>query len=279
MSSAGSSPSVRILDPDNYKARVVAMFDGRSSSYDTNSVFHPRLAAGTVDRANLQPGERVLDLASGTGLCALDAAQRVGPKGSVLGVDLTDTMLAVARKKAEQQGLRNVRFEVGDVDALALPPGGFDAALCSNGMLYFQDIAGALCQVVRWLRRGGRLVFNTPVAPMFKATSVLHQLVQEHHGLPLVDAGMPLADPPTVRALLLASGFAAAEVTVTEEVHNAMGAATPEEYAEKMWRMNTMHAIAPLRSVLSEQQVEALRQPFLDAAAELANINIRDSRY
>ena len=55
------------------------------------------VAAGTVDRANLRVGERALDLASGTGLCALDAAQRVGPEGAVVGVDLTDTMLAVVR--------------------------------------------------------------------------------------------------------------------------------------------------------------------------------------
>ena len=55
-------------------------------------------AAGTVDRANLQLGERVLDLASGTGLCALDAAQRVGPEGAVVGADLTDAMLAVVRR-------------------------------------------------------------------------------------------------------------------------------------------------------------------------------------
>ncbi len=54
-------------------------------------------AAGTVDRANLQPGERVLDLASGTGLCALDAAHRVGPEGAVVGLDLTDSMLAKVR--------------------------------------------------------------------------------------------------------------------------------------------------------------------------------------
>lgn len=68
-----------------------------------------------------------------------------------------------ARKKAELLGLRNTQFEIGDVDDLELPAGGFDAALCSNGMIYFQDIAGALRRISGWLRPGGRLVFNTPV--------------------------------------------------------------------------------------------------------------------
>ena len=76
-----------------------------------------------------------------------------------------------ARKKAELLGLRNVRFEVGDVDDLRLPAGGFDAALCSNGMIYFQDTAGALRRISAWLRPGGRLVFNTPMARTLLAST------------------------------------------------------------------------------------------------------------
>ena len=68
-----------------------------------------------------------------------------------------------ARRKAEALGLRNTRFEVGDVDDLELPAGGFDASLCSNGMIYFADTAGALRRISAWLRPGGRLVFNTPL--------------------------------------------------------------------------------------------------------------------
>ena len=80
-----------------------------------------------------------------------------------------DTLLTQslqARKKAELLGLRNARFAVGDVDDLELPAGSFDAALCSNGMIYFQDIAGALRRISVWLRAGGRLVFNTPMVRM-----------------------------------------------------------------------------------------------------------------
>ena len=69
-----------------------------------------------------------------------------------------------AQEKAAQQQLPNVRFETGDMDALALPAGAFDAALCSNGMIYCQDVGGALRCISRCLRPGGRLVFNTPMA-------------------------------------------------------------------------------------------------------------------
>jgi len=70
---------------------------------------------------------------------------------------------AQARQKARAQGLTNVTFEAGDADTLPLPPGGFDAALCSNGMLYFADVGAALRRIAGWLRPGGRLAFNTPV--------------------------------------------------------------------------------------------------------------------
>lgn len=69
-----------------------------------------------------------------------------------------------AQEKAAQQQLSNVCFETGDMDVLELPAGAFDAALCSNGMVYCQSVGGALCCISRCLRPGGRLVFNTPMA-------------------------------------------------------------------------------------------------------------------
>ena len=68
-----------------------------------------------------------------------------------------------AQEKAAQQQLPNVRFETGDMDALELPAGAFDAALCSNGIIFCQDVGGVLHRISWCLRAGGRLVFNTPM--------------------------------------------------------------------------------------------------------------------
>jgi SAM-dependent methyltransferase len=74
-----------------------------------------------VALASLKPGEVVLDLGSGGGLDVLLAAQRVGPQGYVYGLDMTDEMLAVARRNAEKAGASNVEFIKGDIENIPLP--------------------------------------------------------------------------------------------------------------------------------------------------------------
>jgi ubiquinone/menaquinone biosynthesis C-methylase UbiE len=105
-----------------------------------------------------QPQERVLDVACGTGLVALAAAEAVGPQGHVLGTDLSDHMVDAARQRASQRGLRQLGFARMDAEQLALPDGGFDLALCALGLMYVPDPARALREMHRVLRPGGRLV-------------------------------------------------------------------------------------------------------------------------
>src|ERR1700712_4799797 len=83
---------------------VRAMYDERSEQYDENEV-HVRQAQDYCDWANLKKGDSVLDLACGTGLVALGAKQQVGELGHVVGVDISEGMLNVARRKAATAGL------------------------------------------------------------------------------------------------------------------------------------------------------------------------------
>src|SRR5258705_11572155 len=78
---------------------------------------------------------------------ALPAAERVGPKGQVLGVDLAERLLAIARGKAERSGLGNVRFETGDMTSLGFPDGHFDTVICVFAIFFVPDMA----------RQGGEL--------------------------------------------------------------------------------------------------------------------------
>jgi SAM-dependent methyltransferase len=108
--------------------------------------------------AGLAPGERVLDVACGTGLVTLNAARTVGARGRVLGVDISGQMVDTARRRAESQALLNVGFERMDAEQLDLPDASFDAVLCSLGLMYAPEPAQAVREMRRVLRPGGRMV-------------------------------------------------------------------------------------------------------------------------
>jgi SAM-dependent methyltransferase len=105
----------------------------------------------------LQSGERVVDCGSGAGGDSLIAARVVGPRGRVIGVDMTPEMLAKARRSAEVSGLRNVEFRDGVLEALPVPDGWADVVI-SNGVLNLvPDKTVALAEFFRILRPGGRI--------------------------------------------------------------------------------------------------------------------------
>ena len=108
----------------------------------------PRLVAA----AELGPGERVLDVACGTGIATLDADRAVAPDGAVVGVDLNAGMIAVARSKAPQ-----VEWQEGAAEALPFGDEVFDAVLSQFGLMFFSDRSRALQEMCRVLRPSGRL--------------------------------------------------------------------------------------------------------------------------
>lgn len=103
------------------------------------------------------PGERVLDVACGTGALALDAAQAVCADGRVVGIDLSGRMVDAARRQARLHGVAHVAFERMDAEHLRLRDASFDVALCALGLMYVPSPEGALREMRRVLRPGGRL--------------------------------------------------------------------------------------------------------------------------
>jgi ubiquinone/menaquinone biosynthesis C-methylase UbiE len=110
--------------------------------------------------ASLVPGERVLDVACGTGLVTFRAAEAVGRNGRVLGIDLSGQMIETARRGAEQREAPQASFARMDAEALSLSAASFDVALCSLGLMYMPDPAKAVREMRRVLRPGGRLVVS-----------------------------------------------------------------------------------------------------------------------
>ena len=144
------------------------MFDRIAGVYDRmNSIMtagmHHRWRERAADLAELRPGDRAIDVATGTGDLALALKRRVGPRGEVIGSDFSERMLAVACAKS-----REVRFEWGDALALPYSDGSFAAATVGFGARNFADLARGLREMVRVVRPGGRVVvleITTPQRP------------------------------------------------------------------------------------------------------------------
>jgi ubiquinone/menaquinone biosynthesis C-methylase UbiE len=122
--------------------------------------FWQRQLAPAQDRllahAALRPGERVLDVACGTGLVTFPAAEAVGSAGEVVGTDISDAMVEAGRRGAAERGLAHVRFERREAEALGFPDGAFDVVLCALGLMYVTDFEGSVREMHRTTRPGGR---------------------------------------------------------------------------------------------------------------------------
>ena len=143
------------------------MFDRIAWVYDRmNSVMtvgmHHRWRRRAADLALLRPGDRALDVATGTGDLAVELERRTGP-GGVVGVDFAEAMLEIARRKAP-----GIEFAVGNALDLSYPDGSFDAATVGFGARNFSDLGRGLAEMARVVRPGGRVVvleITTPQRP------------------------------------------------------------------------------------------------------------------
>jgi len=109
-----------------------------------------------LDMVILEPGQRVLDVACGTGLVSFRIVDAVGETGAVVGTDISGEMVEAARSLAAERGIRNAKFERYDAEALHLEDEPFDAAVCALGLMYVPDPTKALGEMLRLLRPSGR---------------------------------------------------------------------------------------------------------------------------
>jgi ubiquinone/menaquinone biosynthesis C-methylase UbiE len=173
------------------------------------------VAADLLRAANLQLGERVLDVACGTGIIARLAAEQVGSTGKVFGIDFASDMIDVARATAASSEPR-IEWRQGDAAALPFPDGSFDVVLCQMGVMLFADKPAALSEMRRVLVAGGRLALNTPGAinrPMALLADALARHIDPNLA-GFVRAVFSMDDPSEHEQVLRASGFTDVEATV-----------------------------------------------------------------
>ncbi|HEY4913283.1 MAG TPA: methyltransferase domain-containing protein [Candidatus Dormibacteraeota bacterium] len=211
--------STTLMDPDSSDEMIdhlVDFFDRIAPSYDSwAGGQHERVAARLVDVAAPQKGEHVLDVGTGTGLVAHLVAPRVSP-GSVIGIDLSDNMLALARSKKS----KNVQFLGMAAERLVFKPETFDLVTMGEALAYLGDPTDALAEARRVLREGGRLaVSNQRRSLSTRAQDLFFQglapLARRHYlSLPRYSSERSrFGEPNVLPQLLDGAGFEVTRVT------------------------------------------------------------------
>jgi ubiquinone/menaquinone biosynthesis C-methylase UbiE len=220
-----------------------------------------------ADAITLRAGDRVLDVACGTGVLTRAVAARVGPSGAAIGLDVNEGMLAVARRKAPRLDWRSGRAE-----ALPFDTESFDAVVSQFGLMFFEDRRAALAEMLRVLRHGGRLAVavwdsldRTP------GYATVTQLLQRLFGDRVADAlraPFALGDPGAVRSLFASAGIPRATVTTVKGTARFPSIKAWMYTDVKGWTLADMIDDAQLARLLDEAE-KALR-PFLAADGTVA---------
>jgi ubiquinone/menaquinone biosynthesis C-methylase UbiE len=192
------------IPAESFKTKDASSYDSVTAEFDRfTERFSKPLALRVIALARLMPGERVLDVATGTGIVACQAAINVGPTGTVMGIDLSDSMLAAAQAKANRAGLNDqVGFRKMDAEALAFKKESFDAVLCLFALLHFPNPLVALREMLRVLRPGGKLVLASGSGPPWISLRGLAHRAQRVAELLLELQGKRLLAPAFLNSLV-----------------------------------------------------------------------------
>ena len=198
------------------KAQMSAIFDGIARDYDAAGPgcfahFGRRLA----EVADVEPGQRVLDVATGRGAVLGPAAERAGPTGEAIGIDLSEAMVRLTGEEVARRGLR-ATTRVMDAEALDFPDASFDRVLCGFGVMFFPNLPRALSEFRRVLKPGGRLGVSTwRVTQTDDLEAVLARLgLMEVGG----QSALRFRDPAALERPLVAAGFAGVRVAAEEVI-------------------------------------------------------------
>ena len=151
---------VESLEHSEPKQQLISTYNLVSAGYDKEP-FTRLCAERLVQLARMRRGEKVLNVATGTGWAAIAAARIVGPSGRVVGVDIARDMLAQARQKIDSAHLTNVELLEADAEHPDFPDNSFDIVTCASAIFFLPDMLAALREWLRVTKTGGRVAFST----------------------------------------------------------------------------------------------------------------------
>ncbi|MFO0775669.1 MAG: arsenite methyltransferase [Nitrospiraceae bacterium] len=173
-SCCGAAPALGNVDP----ITMNLYSDGEAAALPADAVAASLGCGNPTALAELKPGETVLDLGSGGGIDVLLSARRVGPTGKAYGLDMTDEMLALARKNQQAAGLTNVEFLKGEIEQIPLPNASVDVVISNCVVNLSGDKPAVIREIFRVLKPGGRVavsdvVVNGEVPPAIRRSMEL----------------------------------------------------------------------------------------------------------
>ena len=249
-----------MMNLNEYKQEIRAVYDARTS-YDNDFTY--RRAMPLVELAQLQSGQQILDIATGTAIVAIAAAEIVGAEGRVIGVDFSPGMLAQARRKVAAAGLQNLELMEADAETISFEDESFDTIFCATAIVLLSNIPAAFRNWYRWLKPGGIVAFSC-----WSMTSFFTPIITKicaNYGLELPNLHEPLGSPEKCYTLLQEVGFRDIDIK-TEQ----FGSYLSLEDAQNFWQGTWLNANGHPLLHLSREQIEQLKAEFRAEIATLA---------
>lgn len=256
-----------IADTNTYKKEIAEHYTKRSNVYD-NSAWHKRIAKKLVDYTDIKVDSRILDIGTGTGMVAFYAASKLGPQGSVIGIDISRGMIEIAQEKLQKAKLSNVSFDIGDGEELKYEPDSFDIIFCSSAFIWMTDLHTSLVHWRSRLKPGGKLGLHAFSENAF-VTGAVAQSVLQKYGINYL-MSKPTGTVDKCKNLLNKAGFRNIEIKVDTD-----GSFITLEDAKNSW-VNTSHPAPgqfphPLVN-LSSEELSSARADY-DRELEKLNTN------
>jgi ubiquinone/menaquinone biosynthesis C-methylase UbiE len=250
------------FSPEQFKAQQRQMWDNVAAGWQawwaTFEHGAQRVSDKIVELAEIKPGDKVLDIATGIGEPAITAARWVRPNGKVVATDISPQMLAIAKARARSLGLDSVmEFGESDAEALDFPKSTFNAILSRWGLMFLPNLPAALAGIRQLLAPDGRLsaaVWSAPskVPLLDLAFSTVRKQIDAPAPLPGTPGPFALADADALERSFSKAGFKDIRIEILQ---TTFGFDSPESYT----RFHQQIA-APIQAMLSSQTEERKRQ-------------------
>ena len=239
---------------NKFKQDVAAVYDRRQSTYDQGKGgrWHYDLAYHLVECADLQIGYRVLDLATGTGMVAIEAAKKIGSSGKVIGVDISSGLLSVAQDKIDRAKLNNITLQLADIEVLDLAENSFDCILCCSALPLLTDVPADLKFWRSFLVPGGKIGLCAFAETAFVHGVVL-QKVARRYGINITMSNLT-GTLDKCHSLLSTAGYRDIEITTKQYGSYIQLDAS----ADKSWDTSLQHPHCyPLLKLSPQEQEQA----------------------
>jgi len=232
-----------------------------SKTYDDNG-YHTRIAKQLVEGISLTKGDRILDIATGTGLAGIFAMEEVQSEASLVAIDISSEMLTVAKKAFEDKGIQNVELIHADGQKLDFDADSFDVLICSSALVLFPDIQWTLSYWRQFLRPGGQIAVHCFSEESYIRGKLI-QRVAAKFGIELIFSE-PTGTVEKCEKLMSDSGYVDIHIS---KIPN--GNYLTLESVLTSWENSILHPMIQLPDLVSAEVLDLMKEDYDKQATEL----------